>query len=109
MQKVDDGDEICDWATYRLEKYNTHFHIRNEVLESVETGYSCVYRGIELIGKPYYVVKRMFGTSLEKARKYSYEEEQREMYVNDNLGVTIWVTNGIVDSILVNGTSLYED
>jgi hypothetical protein len=92
--------EEADWQTYRVGDEEARIRVAEGVIVAIECTKSLCYLGrVELLGMSLKAAQTTLGEIL--ALRESWDEEA--MYESENLGLTLWIEGGFIESATVEG------
>lgn len=104
---LEDITEGEDWTTYKILNFNTHLYVEDGIVTGCETGYSCVYNDIELIGLSTSLLTHVFENKFTLAQA-NYLGDIVIKYECDEWNATLWIEDNIIESAHVGGR-IFED
>lgn len=91
--------EGADWETYRVGNEEARVYVKDGVVKSLECWESLRYLGRhELIDLSLEAAEAILGEVLTRADQW----EDGAMYEADDLGLTLWIEEGLIESATVN-------
>lgn len=96
--RLEPSCEGADWETYRVGREEARVRVQDGIVVGVECVRSCLFDGAELIGMKRRMISSVIGTSPKRKRRWSDGSEMLEV---SELGLTLWMENGQVESVTV--------
>lgn len=90
-----------DWAVYKTIDDN-RIYVEDKKIISVSCSSTCEYKGCELIGKPIDEILRHINCQPDSVEKAELSEGVQEIYELDQMGLQLWVKDGLVITVFVN-------
>lgn len=94
-------NQKVDWIVYKTNT-DDRIYVEDKKIVSVSCSSTCIYKENELIGQPVDKILEYLNCEPDSIESAELSEGFQEIYEFDQLGLQLWVKDGIVITAIVN-------